>query len=133
MSASRLVVLGASGLLGRSVAVAAARAESRNFRRVIWSGLTTYALAEILVSLVEQREVSGLLHIAGEPIDKYRLLCLAAEIFGKTDVDIEPVDEPVCDRSLRSDRLSTLGIPVPSIRAMLEGLRDREIRHAEVV
>lgn len=105
----------------------------RGFRRVIWSGLTTEALAEILVSLVERREVSGLLHISGEPIDKYRLLCTAAEIFGKSDVHIEPVDQPVCDRSLRGDRLSALGIQVPSIRAMLEELRDSEIRQAEVV
>jgi dTDP-4-dehydrorhamnose reductase len=105
----------------------------RGFRRVIWSGLTTEALAQILLSLVERRGVSGLLHVASEPIDKYRLLCLAAEIFGKSDVQIEPVDEPVCDRSLRSDQLSALGLRVPSIRSMLEGLRDSEIRHAEVV
>jgi len=105
----------------------------RGFRRVIWSGLTTEALAEILVALVERREVIGLLHMAGAPIDKYRLLCLAAELFGKTDVHIEPVDEPVCDRSLRSDQLSALGIQVPSVRAMLERLRDREKLHAEII
>jgi len=120
----------AKGLLGWFLAQTGG---VRGFRRVIWSGLTTDALAEILVSLVAQREVSGLLHIAGEPIDKYRLLCLAAEMFGKSDVDIEPVDEPVCNRSLRSERLSSLGIKVPSTRAMLESLRDSEIRHAEVV
>lgn len=118
------------GLLGWFLTQAG---EVRGFRRVIWSGLSVEALAEILVSLVQRREVSGLLHVAGARIDKYRLLCLAAETFGKSDVHIEPVDEPVCDRSLRSDRLSALGIQVPSIRAMLEELRDREKHHAEIV
>jgi len=105
----------------------------RGFRKAIWSGLTTDALAEILSSLAERRDVSGLLHIAGEPIDKFRLLCLAAEVFEKTDVHIETVDEPLCDRSLISQRLLSLGIQVSSIRTMLEDLKRSEKCHAEAV
>ena len=120
----------AKGLLGWFFS---RKGEVYGFRKVIWSGLTTEALAEVLVSLVERGEVNGLLHIAGEPIDKFRLLCLAAEIFGKADVRVNPIDDPVCDRSLRSDLLAGLGIHVPSIRAMLEDLKDSARRHAEIV
>lgn len=105
----------------------------RGFRRAIWSGLTADALAEILSSLVERRDVTGLVHIAGEAIDKFRLLCLAAEVFEKTDVQIEAVDEPFCDRSLRSQRLVDLGIEVFSVRTMLEALKRSEKCHAEAV
>lgn len=105
----------------------------RGFRKAIWSGLTADALAEILSPLAERRDVTGLLHIAGEPIDKYRLLCLAAEVFEKTDVHIEPVDAPRCDRSLQSERLAVLGILIPPIRRMLEDLKCPGKCHAEVV
>jgi dTDP-4-dehydrorhamnose reductase len=104
----------------------------RGFRKAIWSGLTTDALAEILSSLAERRDVSGLLHIAGEPIDKFQLLRLAAEVFEKTDVHIEPLDEPRCDRSLQSERLVVLGILVPPIRNMLEDLKCPGKCHAKV-
>jgi len=118
----------AKGLLGWFFAQ---KGTVRGFRKVIWSGLTAPALAEILVALVERRDITGLLHVAGEPIDKFHLLILAREIFGKTDVRIEPWDEPVCDHSLQSERLAVLGIEVRSIRAMLEDLKRSEERHAE--
>jgi len=102
----------------------------RGFRKAIWSGLTADALAEILCSLIERRDVTGLLHIAGEAIDKFQLLYLAAEVFGKTDVHIEPVDEPLCDRSLSSQRLHSLGLQVSSIRTMLEVLKRSDKCHA---
>jgi len=96
------------------------------FRKAIWSGLTTDVLAEVLLSLIGRREITGLLHVAGDPIDKFALLSLAAEVFGKFDVRVQPVDQPVCDRSLRSERLATLGIRIPSVRMMLEGLKRDE-------
>jgi dTDP-4-dehydrorhamnose reductase len=105
----------------------------RGFRKAIWSGLTTDALAESLVALSDRRDVTGLLHLAGQPIDKFRLLALAAEVFEKDDVRLEPVDEPCCDRSLVSQRLESLGVRVPPIREMLETLRRSENCHAESV
>jgi dTDP-4-dehydrorhamnose reductase len=105
----------------------------RGFRKAIWSGLTSDALAEVLVALMDRRDAAGLLHVAGERIDKFRLLSLVAEIFEKSDVHLEPVDEPCCDRSLLHERLTALGIRVPSIRAMLQTLRQSENYHAKVV
>jgi len=104
-----------------------------NCGKAIWSGLTADALAEILASLADRRDVTGLVHIAGEATDKFHLLNLAAEVFEKTDVYVEPVDEPVCNRSLVSQRLPSLGIQVSSIRTMLQHLRRSGKCHAEAV
>jgi len=109
----------AQGLLGWFLAQQGAVA---GFRRARWSGLTADALAPVLLDLAARREVVGLLHVAGDTVDKATLLQWAAELFEKANVRIEPVDEPVCDRSLTSERLRGLGVRVPPIRQMLETL-----------
>ncbi|MHB8799672.1 MAG: dTDP-4-dehydrorhamnose reductase family protein [Thermoanaerobaculia bacterium] len=76
----------------------------RGYRRVLYSGTTTNRMAEIVEMLVcGQEELSGLYHVSSEPIAKYDLLALANEAFG-TGVQIEPDDEVVLDRTMRSDR-----------------------------
>lgn len=95
----------------------------RGFRKAIWSGLTADRLAVVLNDLAERREVTGLLHGAGESIDKDTLLRQLARVFGKENVEIEAVDEPVIDRSLDGRRLARLGIEVPTMEEMLTGLR----------
>lgn len=76
----------------------------RGYRRVLYSGLTTGAMAGLVESLIRDHpNLSGLYHVSGEPIDKYSLLLLANEAFG-TGIEIEPDDEVVLDRSMRSDR-----------------------------
>lgn len=76
----------------------------RGYRRVVYSGLTTYRMAEIVETLVREHPgVSGLYHVTSEPIAKYDLLTLANEAFGAR-VEIEPDDDVVLDRSMRSDR-----------------------------
>ena len=92
----------------------------KGFRRSVWSGLTADTLAQMLVGLATRREVTGLLHLAGEAIDKAALLRMAARVFNKNDVVIEPVDEPVYDRSLDASRMRLLKIQPPSIQRMLE-------------
>lgn len=76
----------------------------RGYRRVLYSGLTTGAMASLVESIIrEHPDLSGLYHVSAEPIDKYGLLLLANEAFG-TRTDIEADDEAVLDRSMRSDR-----------------------------
>lgn len=101
----------------------AQRGSVRGFRNAIWSGLTADRLAVVLNDLAARPEVTGLLHGAGEALDKDTLLHLMAEVFEKTDVTIEGVDEPRIDRSLDGTRLRRLGVDVPPIREMLRGLR----------
>ena len=99
------------------------RGTVRGFRRALWSGLTADRLAVILVELARRREVTGILHVAGEAVSKDHLLRLLAEIFAKDDVIVEAVDEPRIDRRLDASRLQELGIAIPPLRAMLEELR----------
>ena len=66
---------------------------------------------------------SGLYHVASRPISKYDLLNM---IDAELDLGIEvvPADEPVEDRSLRSDRfLEETGIGIPSLEDMIDSLR----------
>lgn len=113
----------AKGLLGWFLEQ---KGEVQGYRRCIWSGLTTVALARILLDLAFRAEVTGLLHIAGEAIDKAALLKLAAEVFHKEDAWVHGVDSPACNRAMRSARSRNLEIRVPSTRAMLEELARNE-------
>lgn len=74
------------------------------FRRAIFSGLPTIALAQIVRDIViPLPQLSGLYHVAGQPISKYDLLRLVAEIYGKS-IEIVPDDRLVIDRSLNAER-----------------------------
>lgn len=90
------------------------------FTRAIFSGLTTRALARVIGWLItEHPELSGLYHVSSEPIDKYELLQALRGILA-LDVEIVPVDEPVVNRALNSERLRNLtGLAVPSWEEML--------------
>ena len=90
------------------------------FRRAIWSGLTADVLARVLLDLGDRSDVVGLLHVAGEAIDKASLLGLLARCFQKKDVVIETIDGPDCDRSLDAAKMRWLGISVPPMAQMIE-------------
>ena len=53
--------------------------------------------------VIPHAELSGLYHVAAKPINKYDLLKLIAEVYGKS-IDIVPDDNLVIDRSLNADR-----------------------------
>jgi dTDP-4-dehydrorhamnose reductase len=77
----------------------------RGFRRVIYSGVTTNFLAELVASIIRDHPpLNGLHQVAADPISKYDLLCLLGEAY-RLDVRIEPDDLEVSDRSMRCDRL----------------------------
>lgn len=92
------------------------------YARVFWSGFTSLALSRILLELALRPEVTGLLHVAGERIDKHSLLCRLQAAFDKRGVVIEPSDQPVCDRSLDNRRFRALGIPYPTLDEMITDL-----------
>jgi dTDP-4-dehydrorhamnose reductase len=77
----------------------------RGYRRVIYSGVTTNYLAELVASIIQNHPgLNGLYQVASEPISKYDLLCLLREAY-RLDVRVEPDDLEVSDRSMRCDRL----------------------------
>lgn len=98
--------------------------EVRGYTRALWSGLTTLEMARILVELIHRQDVSGILHVCGETVSKYELLCRIQTVFNKTDVVVQPEDSFQCDRSLRSTRLADLGIKVPGTQQMLVELHE---------
>ena len=74
------------------------------FTRAIFSGLPTVVLAQIVRDVVIPRaDLSGVYHVAAQPISKYDLLKLIADVYGKT-IDIVPEDKLVIDRSLDAKR-----------------------------
>ncbi|MBN1193306.1 MAG: SDR family oxidoreductase [Coriobacteriia bacterium] len=76
----------------------------KGFTKAVFSGLTTRALTEVIRDAVMPDEsLTGLWHVSAEPIDKYTLLTRLAGYLG-WDVDIEPSQDLVIDRSLDSTR-----------------------------
>jgi dTDP-4-dehydrorhamnose reductase len=74
------------------------------FTRAIFSGLPTVALAQIVRDVVIPRtDLSGVYHVAAQPISKYNLLKLIAEVYGKK-IEIMSSERLVIDRSLNADR-----------------------------
>lgn len=76
----------------------------KGFTRAIFSGLPTVVLARIIRDVVISRtDLSGLYHVAAQPIAKYDLLRLVADVYGKS-IEIVADDQLVIDRSLNADR-----------------------------
>ena len=72
--------------------------------------------------LTQHTDLSGVWHVASEPISKFALLQLCREKLGWEGV-IEPYDEFVCDRSLNADRFNqATGYTPPSWEAMISEL-----------
>lgn len=77
----------------------------RGYRRVIYSGVTTNYLAELVAAIIQEHSgLHGLYQVASEPTSKYDLLCLLREAY-RMELRIEPDDLEVSDRSMRCDRL----------------------------
>jgi dTDP-4-dehydrorhamnose reductase len=76
----------------------------KGYRKAIFSGLPTAELARVVRDVVlPHPELSGLYHVAAQPIAKYDLLQLVRDAYGKT-IDIEPDDRVAIDRSLNAAR-----------------------------
>ena len=70
--------------------------------------------------MIPHKELSGLYHVAAEPIGKFDLLKLIAEVYGK-NIDIEPVDKLVIDRSLNAGRFrQATGYVAPDWRSLIK-------------
>jgi dTDP-4-dehydrorhamnose reductase len=78
----------------------------RGFTRAFFSGLTTPALADLVVQiLAEHPDLSGLYHVAADRISKFDLLALVNDAYA-AGVTIEPDDAVVIDRSLNGARFA---------------------------
>lgn len=78
--------------------------QCNGYARAIFSGLPTVVFAQVVRDVViPHTELSGLYHVAAKPINKFELLQLIAEVYGKT-IDIVRDNQLVIDRSLNSTR-----------------------------
>lgn len=75
------------------------------YKKAIFSGFTTLEFAKLLAEkIIPNDELNGLYQISVNPISKYELLKIIAEIY-KKNIIIEPNNGVEIDRSLNSDVL----------------------------
>jgi len=96
----------------------------RGFTRAVFSGLTTVELVGVIARHVIPNEgLRGVYHLSGEPISKYELLSLVADIYGKA-IEIVPCDEPVIDRTLKAERFrAATGYAPPDWKTLIRDLK----------
>lgn len=74
------------------------------YRKSIFSGLPTTELSRVIRDYVlPNPKLSGVFHVATDPISKFDLLSLVAKVYGR-DIVIEPDDAVRIDRSLDGSR-----------------------------
>ncbi len=95
----------------------------KGYRNAIYSGFPTQVLAGIIGDLLaDQPALGGLVQIASLPITKYDLLTRLKDAMD-LDIEIEPFDDPPCDRSLSAARfVRATGYRIPSWDEMVAEL-----------
>lgn len=84
------------------------RGPVKGFKKAIFSGLPTVEIARLIRDYVlPNPDLHGLYHVSADPINKYDLLNLVADTYGKT-IAIEPDESFVIDRSLDSSRFRSI-------------------------
>lgn len=94
-------------------------------RKAIFSGFPTVVLAEIIRDVIIPRDdLYGVFHVAAEPISKYELLKLVAQVYGK-EIEICPDDSMVIDRSLDASRFNRItGYAAPEWPIMIAKMHE---------
>lgn len=112
----------AHGLVGWFLAQSRA---VKGYTRAIFSGLPTVELARVIRDhVIPQPGLHGVFHVSAEPIAKYDLLGLVAELYGKR-IEIRPDESLVIDRSLDSTRFRTAtGWHPPAWPELVRSMRD---------
>ena len=103
------------------------------FKRAVFSGFTTTALASLIAEVIDHHsQLNGLWHVAADPITKFDLLTLVKQTY-ELKTEIEPDDTFACDRSLNGTRFrETTGIEPPSWSKMIEELRADPTPYEEI-
>ncbi|PKL70327.1 MAG: NAD(P)-dependent oxidoreductase [Methanomicrobiales archaeon HGW-Methanomicrobiales-1] len=91
------------------------------YKNVIFSGLTTMALSEIINTIIsDYPDLNGVRQIASKSISKYDLLCLVKETYAMT-ISIEPDETIINDRSLNPEKFrKETNIKIPSWEYMID-------------
>lgn len=115
------VGFGVRGLLADLSTLPTVRASNR----LLWSGHTVDTIADVLVTLAERNDITGLLHVPGEFQSRYQL-CQRLMARYSLPTKLIQDDEFLSDRRLISDRWAALGVmELPSFGAQLEAMEAR--------
>ena len=92
----------------------------KGFTQALFTGLPTLELARVTSMILSRfTGLEGIWNIAAAPIDKYELLNLLKEIYGRR-CSIAPADDFYCDRRLDGERFSlATGWKAPAWRELI--------------
>jgi dTDP-4-dehydrorhamnose reductase len=95
------------------------------YRRVIFSGLPTSVLAEVIRDFVlPRKELHGIYHVAAAAISKFDLLQLIAKSYGK-QIELVAKDTPISDRSLDASRfIHATGYAAPDWKTLVNAMHN---------
>ena len=95
------------------------------YTKVIYSGVTTNHLAELVGSLISRHPgLNGLYQVASDPISKYDLLDLVRDSY-HLDITLQPSEREISDRSMKCDKLrAAIGYQCPSWPALIRQLAE---------
>jgi len=101
----------------------------KGYRRAVFSGLPSAELARVIRDyVVPDHQMTGLYHVAAEPIAKFDLLRLVAEKYG-AKAELAPDDALVIDRSLDAQRFrDRTGYVAASWPELITSMREKSGR-----
>lgn len=93
----------------------------KGFSKAIFSGLPTVVFAQVIRDVVlKNTQLTGLYHVAAEPINKYDLLQLIATVY-KKEINIEFDDSLIINRSLDASKFNqATGYNPPTWQNLIE-------------
>ena len=94
------------------------------YKNVIFSGLTVLELARIIDEhIIPNKRLSGIIHLAGNPISKYELLYLISKEYQKK-INIIPNESLKIDRSLNSKLFNDItGYKIKDWKELISSMR----------
>lgn len=104
----------------------------KGFTKALYSGFPTIEIVSILEKhILPNKELSGLYQVSAETINKYDLLKIVAQVYGK-QIEIQPFDGFVLDRSLDSSRFrAATGYIPPSWADLISAMHQDNLNHKE--
>ena len=95
----------------------------RGYKKVIYSGVTTNYMAELVCKIIKDHPtLNGLYQVTSPSINKYDLLCRLKEAY-KLDVEILEESDTVSDRSMVGDKfVKATGYSIPKWEHLVEQL-----------
>jgi dTDP-4-dehydrorhamnose reductase len=100
------------------------------YKNAIFTGVTTNWLSDVVAELLphqrNRKRLHGLYQVAAPPVSKFRLLQMFQEIYNQK-VEVIPVSEPFCDRSLKGDKFQqATGIVTPDLKTLITEQKDQD-------